>query len=59
MINKVLTVAEIRKDLVEFLEGRNMTIEQFIAMDIDDIDDIFIRDVKLMVMDLDLNKGGE
>jgi len=58
MINKVLTVAEIRKDLVEFLEGRNMTLEQFMAMDIDDIDDIFIRDVKLMVMDLDLNKGG-
>ena len=58
MINKVLTLAEIRKDLVEFLEGRNMTLEQFMAMDIDDIDDIFIRDVKLMVMDLDLNKGG-
>jgi hypothetical protein len=59
MINKVLTVAEIRKDLVEFLEERNMTLEQFIAMDLDDINDVFIRDVKLMVDGIDLDKVGE
>ena len=59
MINKILTLAEIRKDLVEFLEGRNMTLEQFMAMDIDDITDVFVRDMKLIVKDLDLNKGGE
>lgn len=56
MLNKVLTIADIRKDLVEFLESKNMTLRQFIETDLDDIEDINVRDVKLMLDGIDLNK---
>jgi len=55
MLNKVLTIADIRKDLVDFLESKNMTLREFIETDIDDIYDINVRDVKLIVQGIDLN----
>jgi hypothetical protein len=54
MINKPITLEQLRKDLVDMLEAHNMTIEQFQAMDIDDIDNWDLRDLKLIIKGLDL-----
>ena len=54
MINKPITLEQLRKDLVDMLEAHNMTIEQFQAMHIDDIDNWDLRDLKLIINGLDL-----
>jgi hypothetical protein len=54
MINKPITLEQLRKYLVDMLEAHNMTIEQFQAMDIDDIDNWDLRDLKLIIKGLDL-----
>lgn len=55
MLNKPITLKQLKKELVEVLEEHNMTVAQFQAMDLDDINNFNLRDLKLIVSDLDLS----
>lgn len=55
MLNKPITLEQLRKELVEVLEEHNMTVAQFQAMDLDDINNFNLRDLKLIVSGLDLS----
>jgi hypothetical protein len=55
MLNKPITLKQLKKELVEVLKEHNMTVAQFQAMDVDDINNFNLRDLKLIVSDLDLS----
>ena len=55
MLNKPITLKQLKKELVEVLEEHNMTVAQFQAMDLDDINNFNLRDLKLIVSGLDLS----
>ena len=57
MLNKPITLEQLRKELVEVLEEHNMTVAQFQAMDLDDINRFNLRDLKLIVSGLDLSEN--
>ena len=50
MLNKPLTLDTIRTQVEEYLSQyhKDMTLESFIKMPIESIDDIYLRDIKLI-----------